>query len=384
MVLVLTSIVWFFSAAKQPTSSSAVWSGIYANLLPKSNFSTAIAQLQAIGASDAVRYLQQHQSDEVFDSYYFYQQYVEPNYPLFSSKQKVVDSPEIQRAALGKLLFYDPILSLNAKRSCASCHRPEKFFCDNRIVSRAFAFSENLTVNAPTLINSTQQKRFFHEGKLDSIEQVYRAVIENPKEFNNTYVNIIERLNTSAAYQKQFDALFGRDSSINEKNIAHCLTAFLKSLTSFETPFDSLIRREKKLEPQDIKENDIREGFNVFMSKAQCGQCHVAPSFGADFEKENYLFQINKKYIKVPSLRTIAFTEPYMYDGRVATLAQVFDDSLHLSIIKQGGKALSMVEREQILTFLTQLTTRKSIDFTSPWRLPMVKGFEQRRIGGVY
>ena len=102
------------------------------------------------------------------------------------------------------MLFFDPILFFNVKKSCASCHRPEKAFTDQRTVSGASAFSENLDRNAPSLINLDKENTYFHDGRSNSLDNVIKSVFENPKEFNCNYALIIERLKKFDEYKYLF------------------------------------------------------------------------------------------------------------------------------------------------------------------------------------
>ena len=127
------------------------------------------------------------------------------------------------------MLFFDPVLSGNYKRSCASCHRPQKGFSDQRAASRSFVFINNLTVNTPTLLSATRQRRFFHDGRSGSLNEVIGAVLTNPAELNSSYEQASDRLSGSADYRRWFRQFYRQMPS--ERTINNALIAYLRSLS---------------------------------------------------------------------------------------------------------------------------------------------------------
>ena len=181
-----------------------------------------------------------------------------------------------QKTELGKVLFFDPILSGNNERACASCHNPSKAFTDGQAKSVGFEPSTKVNRNSPTIINSIYAERYFHDLRADAINNQVEHVLVNPDEFNTTYLEVIEKLNQSAAYQKLFQQAFPelKNQPISKHSINQALTAFVQQMSSFNSPFDQYIRGESAELPEEIK-----QGFNLFMGKAACGTCHFAPTF---------------------------------------------------------------------------------------------------------
>lgn len=288
--------------------------------------------------------------------------------------QKDVKSNEIQKIELGRILFFDPILSLNGKRSCASCHRPQKAFTDHRIVSKGFVFAENLDKNAPTLINVSDQKTFFHDGRFTRLEDVFEAVITNKKEFNFSYGGILTRLNANAEYLDLLKEIDPQKTAFKRADIDENLKNYLKILRGYDGVFDKIKRGE--LEDKE----GIMTAFSIFSDKAKCTNCHAQPSFN----HANLTFDIQGKTVKVPSLRNIFLTEPYMSDGRMLDLKTVFDEDFHRDFLKKNKIELTEKDKSDILFFLKNLNDAPHLDVAEPKKLPSAKGFENRRIGGDY
>ena len=359
---------------------------VFSQLLPNGKFDEAALQLQEMGMNDAYKYVNTHKNTD-FSYFFFYQNFVTPSVKsaenaFFASKMAKDDTVSIdlekKRAELGRLLFYDPILSANAKRTCSSCHKSQKAFTDHRIVSRGFLFSESLSKNAPTLLNATSQTRFFHEGQHKRLEDVFDAVITNPKEFNFSYAGILERLNGSEAYKTLFFKAFPTANTIKRAELDASLISFLKILRGYDSPFDSLlnVKNATPNTPEVL-------GFNLFMGKAKCGSCHLAPSFGgslAPFSDGHETHEVNGKMIKTPSLRNVALTEPYMHDGRMAKIEDIFEEQFH----KKYKTDLSENEREKVLIFLKSLNDKPHLEANEPDALPLILGFERRNVGGTY
>jgi cytochrome c peroxidase len=288
--------------------------------------------------------------------------------------QKDINPLEKQKIELGRTLFFDPILSLNGKRSCASCHRPQKAFTDHRIVSKGFVFAENLDKNAPTLINTYDQKSYFHDGRFSRLEDVFEAVITNKKEFNFTYEGILERLNSNADYLNLLKEIDPQKTAFTRADIDENLKNYLKILRGYDSVFDKIKRGEL-----DDKEG-VMTAFSTFSEKAKCTNCHAQPNFN----QANLTFNIEGKTVKVPSLRNVFLTEPYMYDGRMLNLSSIFEDNFHRDFLVKNKIEISEEEKVQILFFLKNLNDAPQLDVAEPKKLPSAKGFENRRIGGDY
>ena len=313
-----------------------------------------------------------------FDYYDFYQQFILPETSIFTAdflEKKKFKAEEIE---LGKLLFYDPVLSANGKRTCASCHRAEKAFCDQRITSKGVDFSVNLKKNSPTLLNVAYENAFFHEANAKNISAVIESVIKNPQEFNNDYGTILAKLNGSEAYKTLFFHAY-KKRTWTKKLLNHSIEAFVNNLTSLESTFDQSIRDSKKQLPDNLK-----DGYNTFMGVGKCGTCHRPPTFGGSdnpFSTDYLTLDYEGKKLKVPALRHILQSFPYMHDGRAPTLSDVYSDVYHASFVP---KSITKEQIAKINVFLTYICDNITSDNQIPKQLPLLAHRPQRNIGGLY
>ena len=175
---------------------------------------------------------------------------------------------------LGEKLFYDTRISSENNMSCASCHQPEKGFADGLPKSMSNIQGETVLRNSPTLLNAVYADRYFYDLRAFSLEQQAEHVIFNPSEFNTAYSSILEKLKTKDhGYQKEFETIFGK-KGIMRQNLSKALASYVLSLSSFNSEFDRYVRGEI----EDISE-EVKQGFNLFMGKANCATCHFAPTF---------------------------------------------------------------------------------------------------------
>lgn len=331
--------------------------------------------------------------------------------------------------SLGRTLFFDPVLSGNIKRSCASCHSPEKAFTDGNAKSLAMGMDgTTVSRNAPTLINCVFSERYFHDMRADALEDQIEHVIVSKQEFNTRIFDVTSRLSESEEYQKLFRALFPDipGQAISNQNIAFAISAYVTSLSAFNAPFDQYVRggSNATLSPA------ARRGFNLFMGKAACGTCHYAPLFNGtvppryeesesevlgvpenpyagnlviDPDKGRALGRLKENApfyeysFKTPTLRNIALTAPYMHNGAYRTLDDVMNFynngggtgiGIHNAIQTLPGDSLHLTKKEiaDIIAFMTSLTDTSGLT-SKPVRLPGFSGhpeWNRRRIGGEY
>jgi len=332
-----------------------------------------------------------------------------------------------ERLALGKMLFFDPILSENNERSCASCHQPGKAFTDGRAKSIAMNFDGEIKRNAPTLINSVFADRYFHDLRAERLDMQMEHVVYDAKEFNTNFPEIIEKLNQSEEYQRLFEEAFPRskNNAMTALNITQAIEAYVASLTSFNSHFDQFVKGEI-----DTISNSIRNGFNIFMGKGACGTCHFAPNFNGSvppryIESESEVLgvpttpdtvnvvldpdrgratsgiqkeatEIYLHSFKTPTVRNVALTAPYMHNGVYETLEQVMD------FYNRGGGAgmgmelpnqtlpfdnlnLNQKEINDVIAFMEALTDTTGMT-SVPHELPSFSNPEwnKRIIGGKY
>ncbi|MCB0698671.1 MAG: cytochrome-c peroxidase [Chitinophagales bacterium] len=328
---------------------------------------------------------------------------------------------------LGRLLFFDPIMSKNLKRSCASCHHPDKAFTDGLPKSTALDFDGTVNRNAPTLINCVYSERFFHDMRATSLEGQIEHVLSNRKEFDMEMLDIVDRLKESKEYNDRFEEAFAKYSGkkIDPATIAFAISAYVSSLRGFNSDFDKYVRGEYVHLNESAK-----RGFNLFMGKAVCGTCHFAPVFNGTVpplykESESEVLGVPadpyaKKPVidpdrgriagrlkeaapffeysfKTPTIRNIAVTAPYMHNGSYKTLEDVLD------FYKKGGgvglgmelehqtlpfDSLSLNKQEinDIIAFMKTLTDTAGMTHV-PQTLPAFTGhpeWNERKVGGEY
>ncbi|GAA4006414.1 cytochrome-c peroxidase [Hymenobacter fastidiosus] len=281
--------------------------------------------------------------------------------------------PPVNRAALralGKVLFFEPALSINGKRSCASCHRPDKAFTDHRITSRALRFTANLGRNAPTLLNAAGQRRYFHDGRATTMSEVIGQVISSPVEMGSSYALITDRLNQSSQYSHWFDQAL--HAPIGEATINAALTAYVESLRSRDAPYDVARRRGRPLPAA------AQAGQQLFsLARLGCAGCHAGSSF-----RDGQRHEVRPgEWVKTPTLRNVAVTPPYGADGQAATLAQAIRSPFHQL---QLTHPLPPQQEDQLIAFLQALTDTTSAEHRSPLTLPDLPDLPDRRVGGLY
>ncbi len=236
------------------------------------------------------------------------------------------------RAHLGRRLFFDPRLSRTGGIACATCHRPDHGFADLDAVS-AGVDGRRGTRNAPALVNLAWTEHLFWDGRVPTLEQQSTMPIENPDEMDLPLAEAIARVNADPAYGRAFaDAYAGVDS---ETALRRSLATFIRSLVSGQSPYDRFLRGDNTaLLP------GARRGMQMFFSdKAGCFHCHPSGPLTNDgfFNNGSYVTggDVGRSAItgrsgdlgkfKVPGLRNVAATGPYMHDGSVATLQDAIE-----------------------------------------------------------
>jgi cytochrome c peroxidase len=301
----------------------------------------------------------------------------------FSGERKDKNDTALQ--SLGKALFFEKQLSGNGKRSCATCHQPDKFFTDGLIKSKTLDEKGEVSRNAPTLYYAAYQRMQFHDGRAGSLEEQISAVLQNPKEMDADLQKVVAWLNRDARYNQAFREAFQpagpQDSVVTVRKLATALSAFEQTLAPFSSPFDAYLAGDRSA----MNEAQIK-GFNLFMGKAQCGSCHFAPLFNgllppyyertelevlgvpqrgnvrrpkADTDSGRYSFfaiSFNNGAFKTSTVRNSAMTAPYMHNGAFKTLKEVID-----FYNKGGGKGLKLAIENQTLSDKPLALTRKEI-----------------------
>ncbi len=284
----------------------------------------------------------------------------------------------VSESELGEKLFFDPILSHDKSISCGSCHKPEFAFADNRSLS--FGVNDSLgTRNTPSVMNMASRSHFFYDGRASSLEEQAIGPIENPVEMNLSIDSAVNRLLNSELYVALFDKIY-RDLP-SKSNLTSALASFQRSLESDgSAPHDLWMNDE---EPLALSKSQQR-GRELFLEKAKCFDCHFGPDFTGD-EFRNIGLYDGKEYtdkgrfditgdsndlgkFKVPGLRNVALTAPYMHDGSLETLEEVIDfynnlymfvpAPINLDSVMIEPLMLSTSEKEDLVNFLHSLTDK--------------------------
>ncbi len=274
---------------------------------------------------------------------------------------------------LGKVLFYDPMLSLDSSTSCSSCHSPYNAFAhtdhalshgiDNKIGFR----------NAPALFNLAYQPYFMWDGAINHLEMQSLAPITNPDEMHESILHVVEKLNNQQFYRKLFFQAFD-DSSITGTKTLKAIAAFMASIESKNSKYDLVMNCKSEFTMQE------KNGFKLFSQL--CASCHTPPVF------TNYAFENNglmpdtlikdggrirqtkqtndSLKFKVPTLRNIEYTFPYMHDGRYKTLTEVMNHYTNSSNKNSSMNPklksvylLSSNEKVDIIAFLLTLSDKQ-------------------------
>ncbi|PCJ16410.1 MAG: cytochrome-c peroxidase [Candidatus Cloacimonadota bacterium] len=237
-------------------------------------------------------------------------------------------APSLNEIKLGKLLFFDTRLSKNKKQSCASCHNPDLGFSDG--LSKGIGTHGNpLGRNTPSLYNLAWNNSFFWDGRAKSLEEQALGPIQNPAEMDMNLDDLIIRLESIPKYLELFQKAYTQ-TEITKENIASALASYQRTLIVNHSPFDQYKKGDiNALSPAQ------KRGLLLFRKKALCIICHNGANFTdgsfrslgiEDGDSGLAGFTKNEKdfgKFKVPGLRNISKSAPYMHDGSLRSLEEV-------------------------------------------------------------
>lgn len=297
------------------------------------------------------------------------------------------DNPlTLAKVRLGKMLFFDQNLSADGTVSCASCHLQEHGFSDPNRFSEGVGGAQG-SRQAMAIFNLLwHDSGFFWDGRAALLRHQALLPIQDPLEMDESLENVIEKLSADYRYRDQFIRAFDTDE-ITPDLIALALENFMYTIVSDNSKYDQWIRGEVQLTDSEERGRILFFAeYNEFFptsSGADCFHCHGGPNFdNAEFFNNGLddpadMTDLGREYVtgdpndrgkfKVPSLRNIALTAPYMHDGRFETLEEVIDhynnglhyaDNLppHLEITMGTGLMLDTFERRDLINFLKTLT----------------------------
>lgn len=300
------------------------------------------------------------------------------------------DNPlTVEGVALGRKLFYEKMLSDNMTISCGSCHKQENAFDDPRPFSEGThgAFGDR---NAMAIVNLGWNTGFFWDGRRTTMEEQAHDPVTNPIEMANTWVEVVKRLQNSTTYPDLFYKAFGT-KTVDSNLVVKAIAQFERTLVSYNTRFD------KYYYGSDSAALTVQEknGLTIFTGKGFCNNCHLMNTQFTDNMFRNNGLDVNpvdagrmkftgqsvdRGKFKVPTLRNIAQSAPYMHDSRLKTLEEVVD--FYSSKIQQSspnidehmpdfgsGLNLTMQEKADLVAFLKTLSDQEFLtnpNFSDP------------------
>jgi len=316
-----------------------------------------------------------------------------PKMPVASNNPVTVEGVN-----LGRHLFYDPILSSDSTMSCASCHKQQAAFSDSPVQFSAGRYGTTMKRNTMPLFNLAWYPAFFWDGRASGLEEQVFHPVRTSNEMNLQWTIATERLQQNKFYKPLFSKAFGTQK-IDSVQIAYAIAQFLRTLISYQSKFDQVVSGKRYLTKDEF------DGFVLAndQTKADCIHCHMTDG---DLLGTNLVFSNNGldsiydpldykdkgrgavtgrtadngKFI-IPSLRNLAFTAPYMHDGRFQTLEEVLDfyttnvklsaniDS-KMEYAHQGGTKLTADEKKKVIAFLRSLSDSSFIsnpEFSNPF-----------------
>lgn len=277
-------------------------------------------------------------------------------------------------AALGEQLFFETKLSANGKISCASCHIPAFAFSDTIALSRGWNGGFT-TRNAPALVSVSERSLLFWDGRSPNLEDQVMHPLTHPVEMGMTSEKLHRVLNRDAHYVKAFQKIYGRKP--DTELMARAIAAYERSLDAYDAPFDRYMFGDTNaITPAAIR------GRQVFLDKGRCFECHFSPHFTVDDFRNIGLFDGRKLNdsgrfavtrepsdigrFRVPGLRNVALTAPYMHNGMFRTLEEVVEyydnpqkivpDAIGRDTLLARPLGLTAGEKADLVAFMKSLT----------------------------
>ncbi|WP_430407006.1 cytochrome-c peroxidase [Fluviicola sp.] len=228
------------------------------------------------------------------------------------------------------MLFFDKRLSKNNEVACASCHQPSKAFTDGLPKSRG-AHGSIAMRNAPSLLNSAYFCSYMYDGEVKTLEQQVLVPIQDHREMGSSMKEVLQKLSKDSNYKRLAKQIFQRE--LDAYVVTRALSTYERSLISQNSRFDQYRAGVKGI----LNANEIA-GWKLFSEKLYCTKCHSGANFTnyqvvsnglySDYGIDQGRYRINglekeKGTFKVPSLRNVSLTAPYMHDGSIQTLREV-------------------------------------------------------------
>lgn len=277
----------------------------------------------------------------------------------------------VEGITLGQKLFDDVSLSKNGKLACASCHNQVDAYSSSGIKINEGVNDQVLgTRNTPALMNLQWKHSYFRDGRETKLQNTAINAFTSPAEMGETMDNVLKKINQSPIYKQHFKTIFGIDT-IKAKDLTGAIEQYLLSLVSANSRYDQLVVKQK-----DTFSPDEKEGLRLF--KEKCASCHATDLFSDESLRNIGTAMANDpvKKFKVPGLRNVEVSGPYLHDGRFNTLEEVLE--YYASGVKketgldplmqqhgQTGIPLTAAEQKKIILFLKTLTDHAFINKTT-------------------
>lgn len=277
----------------------------------------------------------------------------------------LVNGLDVKKVALGKRLFHDVNLSADGTISCASCHALTNSGVDSREVSVGVK-GLKARRNTPTVLNSSLLYRQFWDARVTALEEQVSTSLTNSVELAGNWDNVLDYLRSTSSYQNDFVDSYG-ESGVTKKTVSHAIAEFERSLLTPNGAFDRYLKGDDRAIDLATK-----RGYQLFKSFG-CASCHQGRAVGGNFsaklgvifpyfkeevgvEQDLGRYDLNgleddKFKVKVPSLRNVARTAPYLHDGSVETLEEV----VKVMAKYQIGRNVTEKETSEIVKFLRSL-----------------------------
>ncbi len=281
------------------------------------------------------------------------------------------DNPQTnKKISFGKQLFFDKRLSVTETISCSSCHLPHLAFTDGEVKSIGIRGNHSMR-NAPTLLNVGFAPTFMADAHIKTLEMQAIVPIQDTNEMGIRMGDLIQKLRRIEDYQQLSLEIFGRD--FDAFVLTRSLAAYQRSLISLDSPFDDFYYEHDTTALSD----DAKKGWLLFSEKFNCTTCHSLPFFTTfkaennglirEYQEDYGRFRVTKDSsdygkFKIPTLRNVALTSPYMHDGSITSLDTI------ITLYSQGGYhsvnqsekitpfEISAHEKQQLIAFLRSLT----------------------------
>ncbi len=281
--------------------------------------------------------------------------------PIYNFSKNPIEKNKVN---LGRVLFYDPILSENNSISCESCHSPYSAFTHIDHALSHGIYDSIGTRNSPALMNLAWKKSFMWDGAINNLDMQALAPITHPLEMGSSIKNVVIKLQASKKYRQLYFLAYGDSIPTGEKTLK-AISQFLLTLVSANSKYDKVIRGDEQFSPQE------KNGYALFQKN--CSSCHREPLFTNDEFANNGLAEnpilkdkgrmhisvdsTDAFKFKIPALRNIEYTFPYMHDGRFKKLSEVMN---HYTTGIIQSKTLAPELKEKI-----KLTENEKVDIIS-------------------